>query len=87
VVKQGLASATDAEVLQFAWDQNWIVISHDVNTMKAEAESRIADGRGVRGLFLVPQSRPTRPVAEDLVAIWSASELEEWKDRIIYLPL
>lgn len=86
VVEQGLSSAADKEVLDFAWRERWLVVSHDVNTMKAFAEQRISDGIGIHGLFLVPQSRPTRPVAECLVLIWSASEFEEWRSRNVYLP-
>ncbi len=55
--------------------------------MKAFAERRIAEGYRIHGLFLAPQSRSTRTVAENLVLIWSASEFEEWRDRIVYLPL
>jgi hypothetical protein len=55
--------------------------------MKATAERRVASGRGIKGLFLVPQSRPTRVIAESLILIWAASQAEEWQDRIVYLPL
>ena len=86
VVEQGWLSARDDEVLESAWKQRWLVVSHDVNTMKAFAEQRIADGRGIHGLFLVPQRRPIPRVAECLVLIAEASEFEEWRDRIVYLP-
>ena len=86
MLEQGLASATDAEVLEFAWQDRWLLVSHDVNTMKAFAEMRVSDGRGIHGLMLVPQSRSTRSVAESLILIWSASEFNEWRDRIVYLP-
>jgi hypothetical protein len=86
VGEQGIGSASDEEVLDFAWRERWLVLSHDVNTMKSTAERRITDGRGIHGLFLIPQSRPTRPVAECVFLIWSASEFEEWRDRIVYLP-
>jgi hypothetical protein len=86
VREQGIGSVSDKEVLDFAWQERWLVLSHDVNTMKSTAERRIRDGRGIHGLFLVPQSRPTRPVAECVFLIWSASEFEEWQNRIVYLP-
>ena len=86
VGEQGIGSASDEEVLTFAWRERWLVLSHDVNTMKSTADQRITDGRGIHGLFLIPQSRQTRPVAECVFLIWSASEFEEWRDRIVYLP-
>jgi hypothetical protein len=36
---------------------------------------------------MVQQSSPIGPVIEDLVLIWSSSELEEWKDQVVFLPL
>ena len=83
----GLPSASDSDLLEFAHANGWLVVSHDVNTMKGFAEARVQDGRGISGLFLVPQSRPTRVIAESLVLIWAASQAEEWKDRTVYLPL
>jgi len=87
VVEQGLGAASDEEVLEFAWQDRWLIVSHDVNTMKAFAETRIADGRGIHGLLLAPQTRTTRSVAGSLILIWSASDFEEWRDRIVYLPI
>jgi hypothetical protein len=87
VVQLGFARASDREILAFAWENHWLVVSHDVNTMKVEAEARVRDARGLAGLFLVPQRHPTRVVAESLLLIGSASQREEWRDRIVYLPL
>ncbi len=87
IVEQGQSSISDEEVLAYEWVNQWLLVSHDVNTMKAFAERRIAEGHSIHGLFLVPQSRSTRTVAENLVLIWSASAFDEWRDRIVYLPL
>ena len=86
VVDEGLSGTNDEGVLDFAQADRWLVVSHDVNTMKAAAERRVADGQSMHGLFLVPQSRSTKAVAESLVLIWLESEFEEWKDKIVYLP-
>jgi hypothetical protein len=86
VVEMGWASAPDSEVLEFAWQHRWLLVSHDVTTMKAFAAERIADGRGVHGLFLVPQRSKLPLIAECLELIWAASEFEEWRNRIVYLP-
>ena len=83
----GLPAAPDPAVLEFAHANGWLLLSHDVNTMKAAAEERLRQARGISGLFLVPQNRPTRAIAESLVLVWSASQAEEWQDQIVYLPL
>lgn len=87
IVENNLSSMIDEQVLEFAWQHWWLLVSHDVNTMKAVAERRIADGRGIHGLFLVPQRSAIRSVAESLVIIGEASEFEDWRNRIVYLPL
>jgi len=87
VVGCGLSGASDADVLDYASAEDLIVVSHDVNTMKGLAESRLAQGIEIAGLLLAPQGRGTRAVAESLVLIWSASQHVEWRDRVVYLPL
>ncbi|MDP6358502.1 MAG: hypothetical protein QF473_25500 [Planctomycetota bacterium] len=77
----------DTEVLDFAWENEWLLVSHDVNTLKGEAEQRIANGDSVHGVFFTAQSQPTRTVAESVVLIWEVSVFDEWRDRIVYLPL
>jgi hypothetical protein len=86
VVELGFSQAKDPELLEFAAKNNWLLVSHDVNTMKSYAEQRLAAGQGIAGLLLVPQNKPSRPIAENLVLIWAASSAEEWKDRIVFLP-
>ncbi|MEK6259712.1 MAG: DUF5615 family PIN-like protein [Planctomycetota bacterium] len=87
VQETALRASSDGEVLDFAANQGWLVLSHDVSTMRAAADRRVADGLPMLGLFLIPQSRSTTAAADSLQLIWSASEFEEWHDRIVYLPL
>ena len=55
-MEQGLSGSSDDAVLESASREGLIVVSHDVNTMKALAEVRIREGSGISGLFLVPQT-------------------------------
>jgi hypothetical protein len=81
----GLSDRPDFEVLAFAAEQGFIVVSHDVNTMPAQAYARLAAGQGMRGLLMVHQSQAIAPIIENLVLIWSASEAEEWQDQVRFL--
>lgn len=87
VVQAGRSGAPDPEVLAFADTEQRIVVSHDLSTMKAAAEERMALGNTMSGLFLVPKSKSRRSVAESLLLVWAASEAEEWRDQIIFLPM
>src|SRR5262245_32648094 len=86
IVEQGGEAASDDEVLELAWQNRWLVVSHDVNTMKGTAENRLRERSGIHGLFLAPQRRAISSVAECLALVSEASTFEEWRDQIVYLP-
>jgi hypothetical protein len=40
------------------------------------------------GVFILPQQRSAiGEIVEWLLLVWTASHAEEWRDRIVYLPL
>lgn len=82
----GMNDKPDAEILEYADRQGLIIISHDVNTMPAEGYTRLADGKTIAGLLMVQQTQPIAVIIENLLLIWSASETEEWKNQICFLP-
>jgi hypothetical protein len=83
----GLNRHPDAEVLAAAAEQGLLLVSHDVNTMIDQAFARLAVGQPMAGLFMAQQRGPIAPVIESLVLIWSASEAEEWRGHVVFLPL
>jgi hypothetical protein len=78
---------SDVEVLAYAVEHQLLVVSHDVNTMPANAYTRIRAGAPVAGLLMVKQSDPMGKIIDDLLLIWSASEAEEWQNVVGFLPL
>jgi predicted nuclease of predicted toxin-antitoxin system len=44
----GLEKHSDMEVLEFAAKENWIVVSHDVNTMTAAANTRLTNAQPMK---------------------------------------
>lgn len=83
----GLGGTSDARLLEVAAQSGWIIVSHDVNTMKAAAEDRVVSGLGIAGLILIPQSSLSLEIVEDLLLIVTASDAEEWRDSIQFLPI
>lgn len=81
------ADTPDPDVLAYAARTGRVVVSHDINTMTAAARQRIAAGEATAGLVVARQSLPIGTVIDDLLIVWSASEAEEWTDRIVFLPL
>jgi hypothetical protein len=83
----GLSQQADEAVLEYAEQEKLVVVSHDVNTMPAAAYARVLAGNSFPDVFMVQQTLPIGPVIDDLVLIWSASELQEWKNQVVFLPL
>lgn len=84
----GLLHAPDERVLELAAEHRRIVVSHDVRTLIATANARIASGLEMWGLILVPQARRSdKAVIDDLVLIAHDFEAEEWLGKIVFLPL
>jgi predicted nuclease of predicted toxin-antitoxin system len=83
----GLHESPDTAVLEYAAAHQLIVVSHDVNTMPAAAHARMRVGLPIAGLLRVQQSDPVARISDDLLLIWSASEAEEWRNTVSFLPL
>jgi Domain of unknown function (DUF5615) len=83
----GMSERPDAEVLAYAADNGFIVVSHDVNTMPSAAYGRMSSGQKMSGLLMVKQSDPVGAIISCLIVIWSASEAEEWENQVCFLPL
>lgn len=83
----GLRSFRDPLVLDFAANENRIVLSHDVTTMENYAKARIVVEKPMPGLFLIAQDFPIGRAIEEIVTIAECSPASEWKNQIIRLPL
>lgn len=66
VVELGRSGSADADVLAFARAAGWIVVSHDVNTLKAEADA----GSRTAAEWLGCSSPPSEPRPVWLPSRW-----------------
>ena len=82
-----LISKPDPKLLEWAAENDYIVLSHDVNTMRGFYYDRLKDGKPNPGLFLVHGDKPIGKVIESIVLVIQISELEEWAGKIQFLPL
>jgi len=81
-----LEGVPDADVLAIAAEQGRILVTHDRQTMPRHFGAFLMSGRSSPGAFLVSQHAPIGEVIDALVLIWAASDLEEWKNRIVNIP-
>jgi hypothetical protein len=83
----GLMHAPDPDILARAASQDRIVLTHDRNTMTGFASARVNAGQPMPGLFVVDRQGSFGQVLSDLEAMAGASEIDEWRDQIIFVPL
>src|SRR5438105_15914497 len=81
-----LAGLKDPEVLRIAADSGRILVSQDRRTMP-EHFARFSAGVQSPGLIVLREATPISIAIEELILIWSASEGEEWKGRLLWIPL
>jgi hypothetical protein len=83
----GLKGKPDEEVLVIASAMGTILVTHDRKTMPGHFGKLVEAGRHTPGVFLVHPRRPIARVIDSLLLVWSASDSEEWVNRIVEIPL
>jgi predicted nuclease of predicted toxin-antitoxin system len=82
-----LFHASDPLILEWAAQENWIVITHDIQTMPDFAYERVAQGLPMFGVIEINNALPIGKVLDDLLMIVEASEPQDWQNQVVYLPL
>lgn len=82
-----LESQPDTMILEWAARHGYIVLTHDVNTMRGYFYERVKADLPVPGLFLAHGDRPVGQVIDTLELILRASDQSEWQGAITYIPL
>jgi hypothetical protein len=62
------------------------LITMDKSTMIPHISQHIAGGHHTWGVFILKQGLATVKYVDDLFLVWVASEAEDWRDRVEYLP-
>jgi hypothetical protein len=72
--------------LEWAAQNDRIVLSHDQNTLVGFALDRVTTGQPMPGLFVVDNEAAIGRVIDDLLLIDDTTEHSEWANRVEYLP-
>jgi hypothetical protein len=70
-----------------AAEQGRVLLSHDVSTVPPAAYQRIADGKAMPGVFIVPDRMAIGQAIEEILFLATDVEPGEWKDRVLFLPI
>ena len=82
-----LEGIADPRVLAIAADQDRILVTSDLRTMPGHFADFLETRGSSPGVFLVKQRTPVADVIDELVLIWAATDADEWRDRIVEIPL
>jgi len=77
----------DPNLLAWLEREGWILLTRNRRTMPAHFAAHLEAGGHVPGILMVGEDFSVAQLVEDLLLIWSATEAEEWQDRLIYLPM
>jgi hypothetical protein len=83
----GLSGKDDAAVLEWAAQEDRILLTHDVTTITKYAYERISDGLPMPGVFAIKMTSSLGEIIDDLILLADYSYEHEWENKIIYLPL
>jgi len=83
----GLRGTSDPALLEFAAQQDRVLITYDRNTMTRHFRDRRDPGKPTPGVFILTQQESAiGEIIESLLLVWAASQAEEWRNQIAYLP-
>jgi len=87
VTPDEMLGADDPTILEWAAQENRIVLTHDVNTMTGFAWARVTTGKPMPGLFVVSNSAKAGAIIDDLLMIEACSQPGEYANRVEFLPM
>jgi hypothetical protein len=82
-----LSGKDDATVLEWAAQEDRILLTHDVTTITKYAYERISDGLRMPGVFAIKMTSSLGEIIDNIILLADYSYENEWEDKIVYLPL
>ena len=82
-----LSEKDDPAILEWASQNERVVLTHDVNTMTGHAYERVREGKRMPGVFEVSRSVPIGVAIEEIILLAECSLKNEWEGQVRYLPL
>ena len=83
----GLSGAADPDVLEWAANQNRVLVTHDRETIPKYAFERVQAGLLLPGVIVGDTDIPVRTAIDDLLLLAHCSHEGEWEGQVLYLPL
>lgn len=79
--------ATDLEILRWCEQNSFILVTYNRKTVPGYLKEYIDNGGHVPGIFELNPDMSIGETVDELLLIWGASDVDEFRDLIIYLPV
>jgi len=82
-----LAGADDPAILNWAAENDRIVLTHDRATMPSHAMQRVTAGLKMPGALLINDRLPVGQAIDEIILISECTDDVEWYGKVVYLPI
>ncbi len=80
------AGTPDPEILDWLEQNNYLLVTGNRRTMPVHLADHLNSGKHIPGILLLRGAISLGELVEDLLLIWYASEVEEYTDKISFIP-
>jgi hypothetical protein len=77
----------DPELLCWIEESGQILVTNNRRTMPTHLQTHFAMGRHIPGMLLLRRNASMGQVIENLFLLWETSTLDEFQDRVLFIPL
>jgi predicted nuclease of predicted toxin-antitoxin system len=83
----GLRQFEDPEILEWAAQNDRILLTHDRATIPDFAYDRVLKGQPMPGAFIVNNQMAIRQAIDEILLLVNCTQQSEWSNIILYLPM
>jgi Domain of unknown function (DUF5615) len=87
VQETGLARAQDAALVQWAAENQQVLVTHDRKTMLKAAHKRMRSGHRTAGVIIVKKELPLIRAIEDLALLLECCTEKDLENQVVFIPL
>ncbi len=77
----------DPDILRWCETRGFLLVTNNRKSMPAHLHDHLAEGRHIPGILELNPNMSVKETIGELWLIWGASEAQEYKDQIAYLPI
>jgi hypothetical protein len=81
------AATLDPEILDWCETHQFILVTNNRHSMPVHLKDHLDQGRHIPGILILNPNMTVGETIDELVFVWEVSEINEFADRIEFLPV